>query len=273
MRGRSFAGTAILLVVACGLACSILRTKKPLTWHLTLAIDSSAPDRESAVKQTNSVIERRLEALGVSNWEIKVEDSQSGDRFLINLPDVADHERLRQVITAGGKLELVHVITPPSPSPVQTYATKEQAIASLGNTRIIPPNRRVLPYVERAGLSTAPTKWVVIESPAIINGGDLRTATAMAGRGNGDDDYEISFSLRAEGAEKFGSWTGANIAEYIGVVLNDEVKSIAFIKSQINDQGVIEGRFTKQAAEDLALVLKSGALPAPIRIVDEGPNR
>jgi preprotein translocase subunit SecD len=61
----------------------------------------------------------------------------------------------------------------------------------------------------------------------------------------------------------------------MGVVLNDEVQSIAFIKSQITDSGQIEGRFTKQSAEDLALTLRSGALPAPIEYLEErtvGPS-
>ena len=62
----------------------------------------------------------------------------------------------------------------------------------------------------------------------------------------GGSDYQISFALKPAGAEKFGAWTGANINQYMGVVLNDEVKSIAFIKSQIFDQGQIGGRFTKR---------------------------
>ncbi|HLE63119.1 MAG TPA: protein translocase subunit SecD, partial [Pyrinomonadaceae bacterium] len=77
------------------------------------------------------------------------------------------------------------------------------------------------------------------------------------------------------GADKFGKWTGANINEYMGVVLNGEVKSIAYIKSQIFDTGEISGRFTKQSAEDLALTLRSGALPAPIEYQEErtvGPS-
>ena len=75
--------------------------------------------------------------------------------------------------------------------------------------------------------------------------------------------------MKKNGAEKFGAWTGANVDEYLGVVLNDEVKSIAFIKGQIFDSGEITGRFTRQSAEDLALVLKSGALPVPVTIVEE----
>jgi preprotein translocase subunit SecD len=57
------------------------------------------------------------------------------------------------------------------------------------------------------------------------------------------------------------------------VVLNGKVKSIAFIRSRIYDQGEISGRFTKEAAEDLALILRSGALPAPVKIVEEGANK
>jgi preprotein translocase subunit SecD len=56
------------------------------------------------------------------------------------------------------------------------------------------------------------------------------------------------------------------------VLLNNEVKSIAFIKSQIFDTGMINGNFTKQAAEDLAYVLTSGPLPAPVKIIEEGNN-
>ena len=109
-------------------------------------------------------------------------------------------------------------------------------------------------------------RWVVVKSPPIVTGSDLRTAAAVADPGGGKTNYTISFSLKPDGAAKFGAWTGSNINEYLGVVLNDEVKSIAYIKSQIFDQGEITGRFTKQSAEDLALVLRAGALPVPVKI-------
>ena len=120
-----------------------------------------------------------------------------------------------------------------------------------------------------------PKQWVVVETPAIIDGSELRNATAVPTQAGRSDDYEINFSLKKAGADKFGAWTGAHINEYMGVVLNDEVKSIAFIKSQIFDSGQITGRFTKQSAEDLALTLRSGALPAPIEYLEErtvGPS-
>jgi preprotein translocase subunit SecD len=198
------------------------------------------------------------------------------------MPGIQDPERVKQLLKAESRLELVHVVSPPSPAPTQTYTTEEEAKASLGGT--VPQNRHVLPYADRneptiAGQTAdtqtqAPKKWVVVESPAIVNGSELRNAAAVQGRG-GSDDYQISFALKPAGADKFGAWTGANINEYMGVSLNGEIKSIAFIKSQIHDQGEISGKFTKQSADDLALTLRSGALPAPIEYQEErtvGPS-
>jgi preprotein translocase subunit SecD len=114
----------------------------------------------------------------------------------------------------------------------------------------------------------------VVDAPAVVDGSELRNASATQSRA-GSEEYQIAFALKPTGAEKFGAWTGANINEYMGVVLNDEVKSVAFIKSQIFDQGEISGKFTKQSADDLALTLRSGALPAPIEYQEErtvGPS-
>jgi len=113
-------------------------------------------------------------------------------------------------------------------------------------------------------------KWVVIDSTPIIEGRDLRTAAAVPDYGG--KDYQITFTLKPDAATKFGAWTAANINQYIGVVLNDEVKSIVFIRSQIFDTGQINGQFTKEMAEDLAQILMSGPLPAAIKIVEEGRN-
>lgn len=259
----------IVLLVALGLGCSMLRLKRPPSWSVVLQIDAPAADRETAVKQTVGVLEARLDALGVSGSEVKIQGDPADGRILVNLPNVADRERVKRLITARARLELVYVISPPNPAPAQTYSSREEALTSLGGT--VPANRRLLPYAVRAQptvTDSQPMKWVVVESPAIIDGSDLRSASAV--QLSGGEDYHIAFSLQAAGAAKFATWTGANINHYIGVVLNDEVKSIAFIRSQISDQGMIDGRFTKESAEDLALTLRSGALPAPVRIVEEG---
>lgn len=259
----------IPLLGGAGLGSWAVFHKKPLAWHLVLQVYSNTSDHSAAMRQTVAVIEKRLDAAGVRNYEVKPQDAGDSGRIVINLPKVDDPERIKQLITTLGKLELVHVISPPSPAPVQTYTMRGAAIDSLNSTGSIPENRRVIPYTERdesAGSNRNPEKWVVIESPAIIGGNDLRTADAVQ---YGGEIYNVAFSLNKDGADKFGKWTAANINQYLGVVLNDEVKSIAYIKSQISDQGEISGRFTKQAAEDLALVLKSGALPAPVSLVEE----
>ena len=248
----------------------MLRQRRPLTWSVTLEVDVPSADREAVIEQTASVIETRLDALGLSGFRVRVEGTSANARIVVNLPDVPDRERVKRMITARGRLEITHVISPPSPAPAQTYNTREEATVSLGVT--LPANRRVLPYAEQGSDLQAPKKWVVVESPAIVDGSDLRNATAVQSGGRAED-YQIAFSLKAAGAEKFANWTGANINEYLGVVLNDEVKSIAYVKSQISDQGEISGRFTKESAEDLAQVLKSGALPAPVRIVEEGNSK
>jgi len=242
-----------------------------------LEIDATVPDREAVAQRTVSVIEGRLDAFGVSNFKVLAQGTNG--RILVSLPDVSDRDRLAELITNEGLLELTAVIGPPNPSPVQTYSTREDAVTSLGGT--MPANRRVLPYFERDGLGTGqqsseasgrPQKWVVVEIPAIVDGSELRNAVAVPVARN-DEDYQIAFSLNREGAEKFGAWTRAHINDYLGVVLNGEVKSIAYIKSQISDQGQISGKFTKQSAEDLALILRSGALPAPVKIIEEGNNK
>ena len=238
---------------------------------------------EQATEQAKRIIESRLDAVGVAEPLVQRHGSQASHQILVQMPGIHDPERVKQLLKAESKLELVHVISPPSPQSVQTYNTEEEAKTSLGGT--LPANRRVLPYAERneptTGADQTATdqtqkqkKWVVVESPAVVDGSELRNASATQSRA-GADEYQIAFALKPTGADKFGTWTGANINEYMGVILNDEVKSIAYIKSQISDQGEISGRFTKQSADDLALTLRSGALPAPIEYMEErtvGPS-
>ncbi len=272
MRNNATTALVTLLLLSAGLGCSYLRPKPSLTWHLLLEIDT--PDKSAAVKKTVAVIERRLDAFDLQNSQVLAQGNPANGRIMVSLPEVPDRKRVTELITAGGLLEFVEVVSPPTPAPVQTYNTSEEALASVGGT--LPPNRRVLPYGERgepvSGVSARPMKWVVVKAPAIVDGSELRDASAIQSRGDAKD-YQIIFSLGPDGAMKFGNWTGEHINYYIGVVLSGEVKSIAFVKSQIYDQGEISGRYTRQSAEDLALVLRSGALPAPVKIIEEGNNK
>jgi preprotein translocase subunit SecD len=250
-----------------------------MRWNLTSAAQRQLAD--DATAQALKIIDTRSDALGVSEKTLQTHGAQSAHQILLQMPGVQDPERVKELLKGESRLELVHVISASSPAPVQTYPTQQDAIASLNSGGAVPANRRVLPYQERgdpadqAQNQPKTTSWVVVEVPPIVTGTDLRNAAAVPAPGGGTTEYQIQFSLKKAGAEKFGAWTGAHINEYMGVVLNDEVKSIAYIKSQIFDQGEISGRFTKQSAEDLAITLRSGALPAPIEYLEErtvGPS-
>ena len=238
---------------------------------------------QQAVDQALKIIDSRLNAVGVVEPLLQTHGATGSNQILLQMPGIQDPERVKQLLVGESRLELVHVVSPPSPASVQKYATEQEAIQSLGGT--VPSNRLVLPYMEREEPTAAgqaptdpnakkPSSYVVVETPAVVDGSELRNASAVSQTGSADD-YQIQFSLKPSGAQKFGSWTGSNINEYMGVVLNGQVKSIAYIKSQISDSGEISGRFTKQSADDLALTLRSGALPAPIEYQEErtvGPS-
>jgi preprotein translocase subunit SecD len=250
-----------------------------LSWTMTQAAQRTLAD--NATTQALNIIDSRINALGITEPTLQTHGAQSSHQILLQMPGVQDPERVKEILKGESRLELVHVIGPPSPAPATTYPTEAAAIESLNSGGTIPPNRKVVPYTERMELSTEdpnqqrPKQWVVVETPAIIDGSELRNATAVQSQGGRADDFEINFSLKRTGADKFGAWTGSHINEYMGVVLNGEVKSIAYIKSQIFDSGQITGRFTQQSAEDLALTLRSGALPAPIEYLEErtvGPS-
>jgi preprotein translocase subunit SecD len=231
------------------------------------------------------IIDTRINALGVTEPTIQAHGSTNSHQILLQMPGIDDPERIKSLLTTESRLELMKVVGGTfTTGGITTYPTEEAAKASLGGT--VPPNRRVIPYDERdeptAAGSTAPKQpgqpsaWVVVESPAVIDGSELRSADAVSGSpAGGDSAYQINFTLKPSGAQKFGAWTAANVNAYMAVVLNDRVKSAPYIKQQITDSGQISGNFTKDSAGDLALTLRSGALPAKIVYLEErtvGPS-
>jgi len=246
-----------------------------INWSLPVAAQKILA--EQAVTQAERIIDSRINTFGVKEPTFQRHGASDSGQLLLQMPGVDDPERIKKLIGAESRLELMKIVSPPNPAPVQIYPTKEAAEQSIAGAK----NRRVLVYSDReeteANKATAdqqPKQYVVVEDPAVVDGNELRDASAVSRTGN-DSDYQISFSFKPGGAQKFGEWTGKNIGNYMAVVLNDEVKSAAYIKSQIFDQGEISGRFSKATGEDLALTLKSGALPAQIEYQEErtvGPS-
>ncbi|MCY7375727.1 MAG: protein translocase subunit SecD [Pyrinomonadaceae bacterium] len=249
-----------------------------INWSLPL--QAQAKLKEQATEQALKIIESRINAFGVKEPTLQRQGRPDSGQILLQMPGVENPERIKELVRGESRLELMKIVSPPNPSPVQIYPTKEAALATIGGKET--DTRKVLVYAERDETLTAnqtppdqrPKQYVIVESPAVVDGGELRDANSVSRTGS-DSDYQISFSFKPSGAQKFGDWTGKNIGNYMAVVLNGEVKSAAYIKSQIFDSGEISGRFTKNTADDLALALKSGALPAAIEYQEErtvGPS-
>ena len=253
-----------------------------ITWELTDAAKTTLGNR--ATEDALKIIDTRINALGVTEPTLQAHGSTNSHQLLLQMPGIDDPERIKELLKSESRLELMKVVGGTNPAPMTTYPTEEAARASLGGT--VPPNRRVLPYDDRdeptAAASTAPKQpgqpsaWVVVEAPAVIDGSELRSADAASDNpAGGDDAYQINFTLKPSGAQKFGAWTAANVGAYMAVVLNDRVQSAPYIKQQITDTGQISGNFTKESANGLALTLRSGALPARIVYLEErtvGPS-
>src|SRR5437588_1792522 len=252
-----------------------------ITWEMTDRAKADLGTR--ATQDAMKIIDSRINAIGVAEPTIQEHGSASSHQILLQMPGLTDPERVKALIGNPSELELMKVVGPNNPSPIQTYPTKEAAIASPGGN--IPTNRDVLPYSQREEPTAAgqtppkpgePKSWVVVEKPAVVGGSELRSAEAVSSGPTGSEEgYRISFTLKPAGEQKFGAWTGANVGAYMAVVLNDEVQSAPFIKSQITDSGQIDGNFTKDSANGLALTLRSGALPARIIYLEErtvGPS-
>lgn len=252
-----------------------------ITWNLPA--QAQARLKEQSTEQAMQIIESRINAFGVKEPTLQRRGTSDSGEILLQMPGVDNPERVKDLIKVEAQLSLMAVVSPPNPSPVQTFPTREAALQTIGGKET--DNRKVFEYTERddsTGDDTnarqpdpnRPKQWIVVEYPPIIEGNQLRDAQAISRSGN-QGDYQISFSLKPDGAKKFGDWTGRNIGNYMAVILNNQAKSVAYIQSQIFDQGQISGRFTQQNAEDLALTLKSGALPTSIEYLEErtvGPS-
>jgi preprotein translocase subunit SecD len=260
---------ALLLLMCVTFACSYLprpsRTPQDRGgFYLILAVKADASQLAQSVEQTMAVIKRRCDQLEIY-CKLQPEGGDHPDRIMMRVSSPMETARVKSILLAEG-LELRAVVSPSSPAPVQSYATKAEAINAAG------PNADVLPYLESLDADKVNTEsFIVVERIPIVTGQDIRNAEAVSSRSDGaDDDYQIAFTLNSVGAERFGRWTAANINHYLAIVLNKRARSVAYIRSQITDSGEINGRFTRQQAEDIALVLKSGNLPAPVEVLEEG---
>jgi preprotein translocase subunit SecD len=220
--------------------------------------------REETVTQALQTIERRVNELGVA--EPIVARHGAANQILVQLPGVTDVARAKEIIRSTALLELKIVEQGPFP-------TEQAALQAYNNA--LPPDLQVVPGGEdaaAAGGGTPTTVYYVVRRVAPITGRDLRNARPSLDENNLP---AVGFSLNQEGARRFGDLTEQNINRQLAIILDNRVMSAPVIQSRITDEGQITGSFAQQEAQDLSLVLRSGALPAPMDFLEErtvGPS-
>ena len=236
---------------------------EPSGYLLTMKPSTVAAIQAQTMSQSEDTIRRRIDALGLTE-PVVAPYGQGANEIIVELPGEGDPNRAKSVIQAGGQLELRRVEDP------NPYPSEAAALGAHGG--ILPAATELLPSktVDASGQGS----WYLVDRSPIITGRDLRNASAIPSTDN-PGAYEVNFTLSTDAARRFGPFTEQNVGRPMAIVLDRKVESAPVIQSRIEDSGRITGRFGQQEANDLALVLRAGALPASIRYLEErtvGPS-
>src|SRR6266850_8496137 len=232
-------------------------------YTITMKAQSLADLKNRAVAQAIETIRNRIDQLGVSEPVIQ-EHGLGQYQILVQLPGMDDSARVKDIMQSTAMLEIKQSLGGP-------YASEQAALQEHGG--VLPPDA-VLMRGKSIGTrdSDSGETWYLISRASAVTGRDLRTADPSRDE-NGQP--AVRFNLTGEGGRRFGAFTAAHVGDNLAVVLDNKVQEVAVIKEQIRDTGVINGRFSEQEAKDLAMVLRSGALPAGIKYLEErtvGPS-
>ena len=190
-----------------------------------------------AITQAIEVLRRRVDALGTTEPNIQ---AQGQDRILVQVPGLQDPRKLKEILGTTAQLEFRLVADPGTP----------------------PGDVEQLPSQEEGG------GMIPVEKRVMVQGEDLIDAQPGFDQRTGEPIVNFKFNIR--GAQRFGQVTTENVGRPFAIVLDKKVISAPRILQPITGgQGQISGRFTVEAANNLAILLRAGALPAPLTIVEE----
>jgi preprotein translocase subunit SecD len=242
----------------------------PSGYTLTLRAAAIAQIKDSTMTQSLETIERRINALGLTEPTIQRRGGRNDNEILVQLPGEGDPTRAKSVIQAGGQLELRLVRDP------AVYNSQAEALSRHGG--VLPPGTELLPgrleSRTSSGVSDTGEGWYLVDRAPVVTGRDLRSAVETRNTNN-PGQFQVNFALSPEAARRFGPFTQQNIGQRMAIVLEHRVYSAPVINGRIDDSGLIEGNFSQETAHDLALVLRAGALPASIKYLEErtvGPS-
>ncbi|HXZ19296.1 MAG TPA: hypothetical protein VEG63_05065, partial [Candidatus Acidoferrales bacterium] len=232
-------------------------------YMLSLRATSISAIRTDTLRQSVETIRRRIDQLGLTEPVVS-EYTRGQDEILVQLPGESDPTQAKRVIQLGGQLELRLV------TGSRTYSSPADAYSAQPNG-LLPPDTELLPGREERlpGQSGgAADVYYLINRYAPVTGRDVRSAKAVPSS-DYPGGYEVSFTLSNAAAKRFGEFTEANLQRQMAIVLDHKVNTAPVIQSRIEDQGRITGRFGLQEANELALALRSGSLPASIKYLEE----
>jgi preprotein translocase subunit SecD len=236
----------------------------------TVALKPTVLDaiKRRAVEQAIETIRNRIDQLGVS--EPVIQEHGLGDyQILVQLPGVDDPARVKEVMQSTAMLEIRQGL-----DNGRAYNSEQEVLAAHGG--ILPSDAVIIKGKSIGSKANAANEsgdvFYLISRVSAVSGRDLRSAEA-GHEENGRPD--VIFTLTRDGGDRFYSFTSAHVGEPLAIVLDGKVQEIANIKEAIRDTGRISGSFSDQQTKDLSMVLRSGALPASIKYLEErtvGPS-
>lgn len=242
-------------------------------FRMTMSPELRAQVARDAVESSLITLRKRVDGLGVSEPLVSKQGAD-GDRILVQLPGVQDLNRVKDILKEVALLEWKVVSYPPGVANYGSWVpptSREQVVAMFGGA--LPDDTIVIPESSDGGL----TLWWPLKRVAVVSGGDLRGAYASVDPQWGNPVVE--FELAQDAGRRFQIATTENLKRKMAVVLTNnnrpEVLSAPIINSPIRDRGIIQGNYTTDEAQDFALKLRSGALPANLNIIEErtvGPS-
>jgi preprotein translocase subunit SecD len=205
-----------------------------------------------SVDQTFASLRSRLEELGLKKAIIKRHEEKA-DQIIIEIPPIEYIDRIISVIKTTAHLEIKEVRGKQAP-------TKEALLLEYNGE--VPDGCEIL----REDPKITDGYYYLVNRVAVITGKDIKESQRAVDARNMP---AVSFELTEEGAEKFSRFTKENIGKTLAIVFDGKIYSTAVIQSAIAEEGIINGNYTVEQAEDLALVLRAGALPVSIKLIEE----
>jgi preprotein translocase subunit SecD len=230
--------------------------------------------RETSVRQALETIRNRIDKFGVAEPVVQQIGMAGGgdEKILVQLPGIQNTERVKELIGSPAYLEWKLVSIPPGYKPDDFQrlcpATQERLVSLFGGT--LPTDTELFAAEHQAQGSD--TLYWPCKKASPITGKDLKDARRGAGR---IGEAVVDFRLTPDAGQRFEDLTRANEGQLLAILLDKKVISAPRINAVIRDSGLIEGSFNTETAEDLAIKLRSGALPAGMELLEErtvGPS-